>query len=66
MNFTMPKWLLPMWLLRRIVRRNPWMLGEGNSVSRTATLDLWIIQIEAQNVIALTPETRANPTLRRP
>jgi hypothetical protein len=39
---------LPMWVLRRIVRRNPWLLSSGGAVSRPLTFEVfgWELTID--------------------
>jgi len=50
---------LPVFVLRFVVRRNPWLLGEGFSTRRSTTLDLglWPMRIDAE--MELLPSQKA-------
>lgn len=50
MNINLP---LPLFLLRRLVRQNPWLLSDSGRVRRTASLNLGPIalDIEAEAVL---------------
>lgn len=37
---------LPLWVLRRIVRKNPWLLSTSGVVSRSLTIDVFFGEIE--------------------
>ena len=50
---------LPMFLLRHIVRKNPWLLGEGFPTRRSANIDLGIFGLEIEGEIELLPEQKA-------
>ena len=49
---------MPMWLLRRIVRRNPWLMADGGAINRAVRLDLWLVSFEAHGAMHLTPKCR--------
>lgn len=50
---------LPAWLLRRIVRRNPWLAAQGGTVNRAVRLDLWLFGLTVHGSACLTPRARA-------
>ena len=50
---------LPMFVLRWIVRRNPWLLAHNGAVRRSRTLSLGFFEIEIENEMELLPEQRA-------
>jgi hypothetical protein len=50
---------LPMFVLRRIVRKNPWLLGENGFTRRTCTLDLGLCELEVEAEGVLGPKEKA-------
>ena len=49
---------LPFWLVRRIARRNPWLLAEDGQVSRSGELDLGFVSIAVDGSLQLHPDQR--------
>lgn len=49
---------LPMWVLRRIVRKNPWLLSTSGVVSRSLTVDVLLWEITVDSSWELLPEER--------
>ncbi len=49
---------LPFWLVRRLVKRNPWLLSATGAVSRSLVVDVvfWEMTIDAR--LELSPEQR--------
>lgn len=56
MNLHLP---LPLWLLRRIVRRNPWLLSDSGQVTRGRKLDLGFMEVDVATSMALDPAKKA-------
>lgn len=56
MNFSFP---MPMFVLRHIVRKNPWLLGDGFPTRRSANIDLGIFGLEIESEMELLPEQKA-------
>ncbi len=56
MNLSLP---LPMFVLRYIVRKNPWLLGEGFPTRRSTTLDLGLLHVEVDTEMELQPAQKA-------
>lgn len=50
---------LPMFVLRYIVRKNPWLLGEGFATRRSTTLDLGLWQMGIDAEMELLPSQKA-------
>ncbi|WP_419318596.1 hypothetical protein ACN2C7_17210 [Caulobacter sp. ErkDOM-E] len=50
---------LPRWLLRKIVRRNPWLLSDEGRVRRTVVLEVFGFELELYGDLSLTPEEKA-------
>ena len=50
---------LPRWLLRKIVRRNPWLLSDEGRVRRTFVLEIFGFELELYGDLSLTPEEKA-------
>lgn len=50
---------LPLWLLRRLVRRNPWLLSDSGQLKRGRKLDLGFIEVDIDTTISLDPERKA-------
>jgi hypothetical protein len=50
---------LPIWLLRWLVRRNPWLLSDSGKVTRSRTLDLGLLDIDVTTAISLDPVKKA-------
>ena len=50
---------LPRWLLRKIVRRNPWLLSDEGRVRRTVALEVFGFELELYGDLSLTPEEKA-------
>jgi hypothetical protein len=48
-----------MFVLRYIVRRNPWLLGEGFATRRGAALTLGPLQVDVSGEIELLPAQKA-------
>jgi hypothetical protein len=49
----------PLWFIRMVVRRNPWLLAERGEVSRSHDLDLGICEISVATSVTLLPKHRA-------
>lgn len=54
----LPSVPLPFWLVRRIARRNPWLLAENGQVTRSGELDLGIVTIAVAGGVRLRPDQR--------
>lgn len=54
----LPPLPLPFWLVRRIARRNPWLLAEGGRVARGGELDLGIVTVAVSGDVRLRPDQR--------
>ena len=50
---------LPMFMLRRLVRRYPWLLAEGGGVTRSRTLNLGPLELGVESGMKLAPRQRA-------
>ena len=51
---------LPMFVLRRIVRRNPWLLANDGVVRRAQKLDvLGVFDLEIESAATLSPKQKA-------
>jgi len=50
---------LPMFILRRIVRKNPWLLGQNGFTRRAHRLDLGICELELESEATLSPKQKA-------
>ena len=50
---------LPLWVWRRLVKRNPWLLADQGKVTRSRTLEIGPLSIEVNSETALSPEKRA-------
>lgn len=50
---------LPRWLLRKIVRRNPWLLSDEGRVRRTIVVEVFGFECELYGDFGLTPEEKA-------
>jgi hypothetical protein len=46
-------------LLRRIVRRNPWLLADDGQISRSQRLGLWLFDAEVSSAVSLLSEQKA-------
>lgn len=49
---------LPRWLMRKIVRRNPWLLSDEGRVRRTVVLKVFGFELEFYGDFCLTPEEK--------
>jgi hypothetical protein len=56
MNLHLP---LPMFVLRRIVRKHPWLLADRGVVSRSQTITLVFFGMEIETAAELTPRQKA-------
>lgn len=54
----LPPLPLPFWLVRRIARRNPWLLVDNGQVTRSGELDLGIVTIAVAGGVRLRPDQR--------
>jgi hypothetical protein len=50
---------LPLFVLRHLVRQNPWLLSDTGSVRRSFTVSLGILELEVQSQTALRPKQKA-------
>jgi hypothetical protein len=50
---------VPMFVLRRLVRQNPWLLSETGTVRRSFTVSLGILELEVQSHAARKPKQKA-------
>ena len=50
---------MPMFLLRRIVRENPWLLSESGNVRRNIKIPLGLFAIEVTARVQLLPKQKA-------
>lgn len=50
---------LPLFVLRRLVRRHPWLLSDTGTVSRAVTLNLGPLKLEIQSQAALRAKQKA-------
>jgi hypothetical protein len=49
---------LPVWVLRRLVRKNPWLLSTSGVVSRSITIDLFFGEVTVWGSWQLLDEDR--------
>lgn len=49
---------LPIWVLRRIVRKNPWLLSASGTVSRSVAIDFFLWELTLDSSWELHPEER--------
>ena len=49
----------PLFIMRKIVRENPWLLAQKGAVRNTVKLDLGVPGLSIETAISMTPETRA-------
>lgn len=49
---------VPFWLLRRLVKRNPWLLSATGSVSRSLTVDFLLWEFTLDTTLELSPAER--------
>lgn len=56
---------LPMWLLRRIVRKNPWLLSTSGVVSRSLIIEVLLWEITVDSSWELLPEERERLIVER-
>lgn len=50
---------LPMFILRRIVRKNPWLLADNGFTSQSRVLSLGLFDIEIDAKASLDPKQKA-------
>lgn len=50
---------MPMFLLRRLVRENPWLLADNGFMRRSSKLMLGPLELELESETVLTPKQRA-------
>lgn len=50
---------LPRWLLRKLVKRNPWLLSNAGNVRRALVLDLLLFELEIESDLSLDPKLKA-------
>ncbi|MBC9208897.1 hypothetical protein IBL26_18770 [Roseomonas aerophila] len=56
---------LPLWLLRRLVRRNPWLLSDSGQVTRGRKLDLGFMEVDIDTTLSLNPRRKAQLLARQ-
>lgn len=56
---------LPLWVLRRIVRRNPWLLSTTGTVSRSLVLDVFLWEMTIDTSWELLPDVRKRLIMER-
>lgn len=56
---------MPLFILRRVVRCNPWLLADAGKISRNATLDLGIITVQVNGLMTLRPAQKAKLLVER-
>ena len=50
---------LPFWLIRRLVKHNPWLLAQNGVVNKQMmTIPLWLVAIKLHGAITLTDKQR--------
>jgi hypothetical protein len=49
---------IPFWILRRIVRRNRWLLSDTGDVNRNVVIDLGLFEFEMTGTMTLLPKQR--------
>lgn len=54
----LPPLPLPFWLVRRIARRNPWLLADNGQVTRSGELDLGFVTVAVAGGVRLRPDQR--------
>ncbi|NGM51862.1 hypothetical protein G5B46_19810 [Caulobacter sp. 602-2] len=50
---------LPRWLLRKLVKRNPWLLSNEGNVRRALVLDFLLFELEIESDLSLDPKLKA-------
>lgn len=50
---------MPMWLVRKIVRRNPWLMADNGSVKRRISIPLLLVTWNFTRTITLGEKERA-------
>ncbi|PLR28082.1 hypothetical protein SGCZBJ_03465 [Caulobacter zeae] len=48
-----------MWLLRKLVKRNPWLLSNEGSVRRSLVLEILGFEFSVDSDLSLTPKEKA-------
>lgn len=56
---------LPLWVLRRLVRRNPWLLSTTGTVSRSLVLDVFLWEMTIDTSWELRPDVRKRLIMER-
>ena len=56
---------LPLWVLRRFVRRNPWLLSTAGTVSRSLVLDVFLWEMTIDTSWELLPDVRKRLIMER-
>ncbi|ONG53294.1 hypothetical protein BKE38_12595 [Pseudoroseomonas deserti] len=56
----------PLWLLRWVTKRNPWLLSDQGTVTRSRRLDLGFMGIEVDASIRLDDDARARLERAKP
>lgn len=49
---------LPLWLLRRLLRRHPWLLSKSGAVSRPLVIDVFLWELTIDTTWALSDDQR--------